>query len=48
MASIALKRPEQNRCRSIEVPVTSLIFLGAIKPIVGKGISIRTQQYKEF
>ena len=33
---------------NVEVPVTSLIFLGAIKPIVGKGISIRTQQYKEF
>ena len=33
---------------NVEVPVTSLIFLGAIKPIVGKGIAIRTQQYKEF
>lgn len=33
---------------NVEVPVTSLIFLGAIKPILGKGISVRTQQYKEF
>lgn len=33
---------------TVAVPVGSMVFMGAIKPLLGKGIEVKTQQYKEF
>ena len=32
----------------VGVPVSSMVFLGAISPLLGTGIEVRTQQYVEF
>ncbi|MCY1127263.1 pilus assembly protein [Frigidibacter sp. RF13] len=32
----------------VSVPVSSLVVLGAIKPMLGKSIEVKTQQYVEF
>ena len=33
---------------TVSVPVNSMVFMGAIKPLLGKGIEVKTQQYVEF
>lgn len=33
---------------NVSVPVTSLVFLGALNPVLSENIQIRTQQYVEF
>lgn len=33
---------------NVSVPVTSLVVLGAIKPILGNSVEVKTQQYVEF
>lgn len=33
---------------TVAVPVGSMVFMGAIKPLLGKGIEVKTHQYKEF
>jgi Flp pilus assembly protein TadG len=33
---------------NVSVPVTSLVVIGAVKPMLDKNIAIKTQQYVEF